>query len=127
MNEGDKMDKQFIVDDKHLSEAVLNKKHQLENDSSVRTNHMEYMPDMQQIKSDVQEKVLSQMQSYEYSKYKPAQVKAALEHETCTVEDFKALLSPAAAPFIEQMAQKASLETAKHFGNTVFLFIIAAF
>ena len=122
MNEGDKMDKQFIVDDKHLSEAVLNKKHQLENDSSVRTNHMEYMPDMQQIKSDVQEKVLSQMQSYEYSKYKTAQVKAALEHETCTVEDFKALLSPAAAPFIEQMAQKASLETAKHFGNTVYLF-----
>ena len=37
-------------------------------------------------------------------------------------EDFKALLSPAAEPFLEQMAQKASIETSKHFGNTVYMF-----
>ena len=45
-----------------------------------------------------------------------------MEHESCTIEDFKALLSPAAEPFLEQIAQKARLETGKHFGNTVYLF-----
>ena len=49
-------------------------------------------------------------------------MKAALEHENCTIEDFKALLSPAAEPFLEQMARRASAETSKHFGNTVYLF-----
>ncbi len=29
---------------------------------------------------------------------------------------------PAAAPFLEEMAQKARIETGKHFGNTVYLF-----
>ena len=47
---------------------------------------------------------------------------AALQHEFCTVEDFKALLSPAAEPFLEQMAQRARSETRKHFGNTVYMF-----
>lgn len=28
----------------------------------------------------------------------------------------------AAAPFLEEMAQKAKIETSKHFGNTVYLF-----
>ena len=43
-------------------------------------------------------------------------------HETCSVEDFKALLSPAALPHLEEMAARAKLETSKHFGNTVYLF-----
>ena len=77
---------------------------------------------MEQIKSDVMDKVMSQMRSYDYEKYTAKDVKAALEHETCSIEDFKALLSPAAAPFLEQMAQKAKIETSKHFGNTVYLF-----
>jgi 2-iminoacetate synthase len=38
------------------------------------------------------------------------------------VDDLKALLSPAAQPFLEEMAQRARLETQKHFGNTVYLF-----
>ena len=54
---------------------------------------------------------MAQMNSYDYSKYTAADVKAALEHDTCTIEDFKALLSPAAEPFLEQMAQRARLET----------------
>ena len=39
-----------------------------------------------------------------------------------SIEDFKALLSPAAEPFLERMAQRARAETVKHFGNTVYLF-----
>ena len=116
------MDQQFFVDSSYLSKEALEKKHRLETDPSFRTNHMEYLPGMEQIHSDVCQKVLSQMDSYDPSRYTARDVKAALEHETCSVEDFKALLSPAAEPFLEQMAQRACLETKKHFGNTVYLF-----
>ncbi len=116
------MDNRFFVDGEHLSPATLEKKHKLETDPASRTNHMEYMEGMEQIQSDIMGKVLSEMNSYDYSKYTAKDVKAALEHETCTIEDFKALLSPAAEPFLEQMAERARLETAKHFGNTVYLF-----
>ena len=116
------MENQFFVDSKHLSPEALAKKHRLENDPSSRKNHMEYLPGMEVIESDVCANVMAQMNSYDYSKYTAADVKAALEHDSCTIEDFKALLSPAAEPFLEQIAQKARLETSKHFGNTVYLF-----
>ena len=111
------MENQFLIDSEYLSAEALEKKHRLETDPSSRKSHMEYMPGMEQITSDVMEKVMSQMNSYDYEKYTAKDVKAALEHETCSIEDFKALLSPAAAPFLEQMAQKAKIETSKHFGN----------
>ncbi len=116
------MENQFYVDGGHLSENALKKKHALEADPSSRTNHMEYMSGMEKINSDIMEKVLSEMDSYDYSEYTTGDVKSALEHENCSIEDFKALLSPAAEPFSEQMAQRASRETNKHFGNTVYLF-----
>lgn len=116
------MDNEFFIDSEHLSQKALEKKHRLENDPSSRKNHMEYLPGMEQIESDICEKVIGQMNSYDYSQYTAKDVKAALEHEICTIEDFKALLSPAAEPFLEQMAQKARTETGKHFGNTVYMF-----
>lgn len=116
------MDNSYFIDSEYLSEAALEKKHRLENDPSSRTNHMEFMPGMEQISSDIRDKVMSAVDGYDYTKYTARDVKAALEHDTCSVEDFMALLSPAAEPFLEQMAQKARLETRKHFGNTVYLF-----
>ncbi|MEE0874130.1 MAG: 2-iminoacetate synthase ThiH [Ruminococcus sp.] len=116
------MENQFLIDSDKLSPAALEKKHRLENDRSYRTNHMEYMEGMEIINSDICENVMTQVKSFDYGKYSAKDVKAALEHESCTIEDFKALLSPAAEPFLEQIAQKARLETGKHFGNTVYLF-----
>ena len=116
------MENQFFVDSAHLSPEALEKKHRLENDPSSRKNHMEYLPGMEVIQSDVCTNVMAQMDNYDPSSYTAADVKAALEHDTCTIDDFKALLSPAAEPFLEQMAQRARLETSKHFGNTVYLF-----
>lgn len=116
------MENSFFVDSERLSAAALEKKHRLENDPSSRTNHMEYMEGMEIIKSDICEKVMSQVKEYDYSRYTARDVLAALEHETCSLEDFKALLSPAAEPYLERMAQKARTETGKHFGNTVYLF-----
>lgn len=116
------MENQFFVDSKYLSPAALEKKHKLETEASSRKNHMEYLPGMEIIESDVCHQVMSQTASFDYSVYTADDVRAALDRETCSVEDFKALLSPAAEPFLEEMAQKARIETSKHFGNTVYLF-----
>lgn len=116
------MENQFFIDSEKLSAKALEKKHRLETDPSCRKNHMEYLPGMEQIQSDVREKVIGEMRAYDYDQYTAKDVKSALEHDTCSLEDFKALLSPAAEPFLEEMAQKAQLETSKHFGNTVYLF-----
>ena len=116
------MENRFLVDSAYLSEEALNRKHRLESDPAARKDPMEYLPGMEQIDSDVCRKVLEQMENYDYMVYTAKDVKAALEHDTCSIEDFKALLSPAAAPFLEQMAQRARLETGRHFGNTVYLF-----
>lgn len=113
---------QFFVDSDKLSKKALEYKHRLETDPSIRTNHMEYMEGMDRIKSDIKDKVLSQMEAYDYNKYTEADVRRALANEKCDLEDFKALLSPAAEPFLEQMARKAKIETSKHFGNTVYIF-----
>ena len=116
------MENQFYIDSASLSEAARKKKHHLETDPSCRTNPMEYMEGMEHISSNIMEKVLAQMEAYDYEKYGSEDVRAALDHEHCSIEDFKALLSPAAEPYLEEMAQRARLETSKHFGNTVYLF-----
>lgn len=116
------MENQFFVDSEFLSPAALEKKHRLETDPSSRTDHMEYMPGMEQIRSDILDKVMGHVNAYDASAYTARDVQAALQHETVTPEDFNALLSPAAEPFLEQMAQRARIETSKHFGNTVYLF-----
>lgn len=116
------MENDFLVDSQYLSEQALAKKHRLETDPSFRKSHMEYLPGMEQIQSDVCEKVMSQVASYDYTHYTAKDVRAALSHPVCSLEDFKALLSPAAEPFLEEMAQRARQETSRHFGNTVYLF-----
>ena len=116
------MENQFLVDSEYLSPEALAVKHRLETDPSSRKDHMEYLPGMEIIESDVCGKVMTQMEQYEADCYTAKDVRAALEHETCTIEDFKALISPAVEPFLEQMAERARRETSKHFGNTVYLF-----
>lgn len=112
----------FYVDSKKLTKAALDHKHQIERDPSARTDPMQYMPGMERISSDIMDKVLEHMQAFDYDRYTTEDVRRALRHENCTVEDFKALLSPAALPFLEEMAQRAKQETSRHFGNTVYLF-----
>jgi 2-iminoacetate synthase len=90
--------------------------------SEQRTNHMEYMPGMEVLESDIMDQVVSRMEAYDYDKYTAADVQKALNHDYRNVEDFAALLSPAAMPFLEQMAQLAQEETRKHFGNSVYMF-----
>ncbi len=62
---------------------------------------------MQVIRSDIKEKVLQAMDTYDYDALYRSRCGAGTFHESCSIEDFKALLSPAAAPYLEQMARKA--------------------
>ena len=112
----------YFIDSDALPPEALKRKHRLEQDPSFRTDHMAYLQGMEVIESDVKDKVIAAMNAYDYDSYTAEDVKRALSHETCSIEDFKALLSPAAAPFLEEMARKAEEETRKHFGNTVYLF-----
>lgn len=112
----------YLIDSDKLSPEALEKKHRLENDPSSRTNHMEYMEGMDQIKSDIMDKVMTEMNSYNPEDYTAIDVRRALASERCSIEDFKALLSPAAAPFLEEIAQKAKAITSRQFGNTVYIF-----
>lgn len=52
-----------------------------------------------------------------------ADVQLALQKNKRTLEDFKALISPAALPFLEQMAQLSHRLTQKRFGKTIQLYI----
>ena len=116
------MDNEYIINSGKLSDSALRRKNELENDPSSRTDHMKYMEGQEQINSDILQKVLAQMDSFDPDSYTGADVVRALQKNSIGIEDFKALLSPAAEPFLEQMAEKARIETRKHFGNTVYLF-----
>ena len=87
-----------------------------------RIDHMKYLPDMEALDSDVMDQVVSMMNAYDYHRYTEQDVRRALEKENRGPEEFAALLSPAALPFLEEMAQKAQEETRRHFGNSVYLF-----
>jgi 2-iminoacetate synthase len=50
-------------------------------------------------------------------------VETALHNQNRGLEDFKALVSPAAAPYLEAMARESSRITRKRFGNTMQLYI----
>lgn len=104
-----------------MNESILNdeiKEHLKEN----RIDHMKYLPDMEVLESDIDKRVIKAMQDYDYNKYTAQDVKKALRTEVLSPEDFGALLSPAALPYIESIAQRAQAETRKHFGNSIYMF-----
>ncbi len=86
------------------------------------TNWMEYQENMEVIPHDIMDQVIEAKNNFDPDKYTALDVKRALDKDSLSPEDFAALLSPAAFPFLEQMAQRAQQETRKHFGNSVYLF-----
>ncbi|SHJ36297.1 2-iminoacetate synthase [Dethiosulfatibacter aminovorans DSM 17477] len=86
------------------------------------TNHMEYMDNMERTDSEIMERVLDLAASYDYDSYTKEDVMRALEKENMTIDDFGAVLSTAAVPFLEKMARKAKGLTERYFGNSVSMF-----
>lgn len=52
-----------------------------------------------------------------------ADVRRALSKEHCDVEDFMALISPAAEPYLETMARLSQKYTLERFGKTISMFV----
>ena len=94
----------------------------MEHNAEERCDHMTYMDDMEQIPHEILDKVVAEIESYKAEDYTASDVLRAIESDRCSLEDVKALLSPAAEPFLEQIARKARLETRKHFGNSAYFF-----
>ena len=86
------------------------------------TNHMAYQEGMEIVPGNIIDQVLAARESYDETKSTAADVIRALSKDVLTPEDFAALLSPAAQPYVEQMAARAQQETRKHFGNSVMMF-----
>ena len=107
--------------DLHINESILSDEIR-EDQKKNRTNHMEYMPDMEVLDSDIDKQVIAAMNNYDYDKYTAKDVENAINAVNRTPEDFAALLSPAALQYLEQMAQAAKIEKEKHFGNSICFF-----
>ena len=109
------------MEKEHLNESILSKEI-LEDQKKNRIDHMRYLPGMEILESDVMDQVITAMNGYDYHRYTKADVRRAITRENRTPEDFAALLSPAALPLLEEIAQAARLETRKHFGNSIYMF-----
>lgn len=83
---------------------------------------MTYREGMDELDPTTLNTVLDAVKAYDPDSYTSADVERALANDECSLEDFKALLSPAAEPYIEEMAQKAQAITRARFGNSVSLF-----
>ena len=90
--------------DNHVNESILNdeiKEWQHKN----RISHMTYLPGMEVTEPGISDQVIHTMNTYDYNRYTQT-----------------ALLSPAAMPLLEEIAQCARIETRRHFGNGVYMF-----
>ncbi len=113
---------EFYVDIVELNEASRIKKQDLEQHPEHRTSIMNYETDMEILDSTIYSQVMEWMNKEKIKEITSWDVERALDEEICTIENFIALLSPAAKPYLEDMAKRARRETSKHFGNTVYLF-----
>ena len=86
-------------EDTHINESILSEEI-LEDQKKNRIDHMTYLPGMEDIGSEILDQVVTAMEAYDYNTYTAEDVKRALAHSERTPEDFQALLSPAALPFL---------------------------
>ena len=110
-----------MAQNEHINESILSDEVR-QDMKKERIDHMTYLPGMEVLDSDIGQQVLDRTAAYDYNRYTAEDVRRALRHENRTLEDFGALLSPAALPLLEEIAQVAQQETRKHFGNSVCMF-----
>ena len=79
------------------------------------------LPWMEDIGTDIMDRVLAARGAYDPSSYTESDVRRAIYAEP-SVEGFAALLSPAAEPLLEEIAARAREVTRAHFGNSVCMF-----
>lgn len=87
-----------------------------------RIDHMKYLPGMEVLDSTMLDEVQAYRKSFRNEDFTSRDVQTALAKTRLTPRDFMALLSTAAQPLLEQIAQKAQAVTRRHFGTSVNLF-----
>ena len=78
--------------------------------------------DLENINSDIIDKVISEMASYDYNSFSDEDIKEALNKDYLSIKDFQALLSPKAINYLEEIAKKAKECRERYFGNSVYIF-----
>ena len=78
--------------------------------------------ELENINSNIMDKVISEMNTYDYNSFSDEDIKEALNKDYLSIKDFQALLSPKAINYLEEIAQKAKLFRERYFGNSVYMF-----
>jgi len=81
-----------------------------------------YQADMEDIGKEIMKQVLEYSQAYQPEVFTADNVRTALAKDRLNFADFCALLAPVAADFLELMAIRAKMATARHFGNNISLY-----
>ena len=76
----------------HINESILSDKIR-EDQKENRIDHMTYLPGMEDIGSDIMDRVLGAVRAYDYDHYTQADVRRALSRVRRTPEDLRCLRS----------------------------------
>lgn len=81
-----------------------------------------YLPHQERLDNEILNAVLDERERADFEHYSANDVKTALKKSFLDLEDFKALLSPAAAPLLEDMMWAAKAAKERYFGKNIYLF-----
>ncbi|MPB72351.1 thiamine biosynthesis protein ThiH [Campylobacter fetus subsp. testudinum] len=87
-----------------------------------RTDHMRYLPHQEVISHDVMNKIFKEWEETEFENFTKDDVITAINANNRSIDNFKALLSPEAAPFLEDIAKEAMSIKERNFGKNIYLF-----
>ena len=109
------------MEDKFFNTTIYNEESRLKALNLV-DDYMEYQEGMELLPSLMLEQVQDLRADFDPENFTEADVRRALSSSKRNLVDFGALLSPAAVPFLEELALAAQKERRKYFGNNVYFF-----
>lgn len=88
----------------------------------TKTDCMAYLDSQEIISHEIMNEILKQYSISDFSKFTTDDVLVALSKEQKNFNDFKALLSNAAQPFLEEIIAQAKQAKERYFGKNIYLF-----
>ena len=93
---------------------------------AIRTDYgldpMTFLPDMDVLDNGMFDRVLDAVEAYDPDAVTAADVRRVLDADVVEPTDFGVLVSPAAEPFLEEMAERARAERVRWFGTNIQFF-----
>ena len=83
---------------------------------------MTFLPDMDVLDNGMFDRVLDAVEAYDPDAVTAADVRCVLDADVVEPADFGVLVSPAAEPFLEEMAERARAERVRWFGTNIQFF-----